>query len=98
MLKKKYSKNNNTCEVTFTLPKGIKAKIAYLCGEFNNWDTNATPMNYSEEDGFTVTLKLIVGKSYRYRYYLDESVWENDWEADFYCPNNFGGEDSVVEL
>lgn len=97
MLKKKYSKEN-TCDVTFVLSPKVNAKSIFLCGDFNEWDKTATPMKYSKQNGFSVTIKLNVGKSYRFRYYLDGATWENDWQADSYCPNEFGGEDSVVEL
>jgi len=97
MLKKKYSKEN-TCDVTFILSPKVNAKSAFLCLDFNEWDKNAIRMNYSEQEGFSVTIKLNFGKSYRYRYYLDETKWENDWQANSYYPNEYGSEDSVVEL
>jgi len=33
-----------------------------------------------------------------FRYLVDGERWENDWAADAYVPNPFGGEDSVVEV
>jgi 1,4-alpha-glucan branching enzyme len=98
MLKKKYSKEGNICEVTFIFPKEVKAKTVSLCGEFNNWDKTANPMEYSDNNGFITTIALKIGKSYRFRYYLDDSRWENDWQADSYCQNEFGVDDSIVEL
>jgi 1,4-alpha-glucan branching enzyme len=98
MLNKKYSRDSNTCEVTFILPKAVNAQKVFLCGEFNDWNKTANQMNYSDELGFSLTIELRRGKSYRFRYFLDESRWENDWQADSYLPNEFGGEDSVVEL
>ncbi|MBZ0200658.1 MAG: isoamylase early set domain-containing protein [Ignavibacteriaceae bacterium] len=98
MLKKKYSKKDNSCDVTFILSPGVDAKSAFLCGDFNNWDKTATKMDFSEKEGFSVTLKLKIGTSYRFRYYLDDERWENDWQSDSYYPNEFGSEDSVVEL
>jgi len=51
------------------------------------------------EDGrFTLTLSLTPGQSYRFRYLLDGSRWENDWAADSYAPNPYGSDDSVVEV
>jgi hypothetical protein len=29
---------------------------------------------------------------------VDENQWENDWAADGYVSNDFGGEDSVVAV
>jgi hypothetical protein len=41
---------------------------------------------------------LDAGRAYRFRYLLDDQRWENDWAADAYLPNSFGGDDSVVDL
>jgi hypothetical protein len=29
---------------------------------------------------------------------VDDSRWENDWDADNYLPNEFGTEDSIIEV
>lgn len=96
-MKKTYMKSNkDICRVTFTLPKEIEAKNVTLVGEFNNWDKNATPMKRKRDGSYSVTLDLQSGKEYRFRYLLDGTLWENDWDADSYVPNGFDGEDSVV--
>ena len=41
---------------------------------------------------------LEAGRQYRFRYWLDNERWENDWAADAYLPNPFGSEDSVVAI
>ena len=46
-------------------------------------------------DSFSTTLALTPG-TYHYRFWLDDSHWENDWEAEQYAPNEFGTEDSVI--
>ena len=43
-------------------------------------------------------MELAAGRRWRFRYLLDGARWENDWAADDYVANEFGGEDSVVEL
>jgi hypothetical protein len=45
-----------------------------------------------------VTVDLAAGRAYRFRYLLDGQRWDNDWAADAYVPNSFGGDDSVVDL
>ena len=50
------------------------------------------------EGGFSVTVDLDAGRAYRFRYLLDGQRWDNDWAADAYEPNDFGGDDSVVDL
>lgn len=69
----------------------------YLVGDFNGWSTTETPMQRSEE-GFVAELLLRRGATYRYRYLLDGGHWENDWSADRYAPNDFGSEDSVIDV
>jgi hypothetical protein len=39
---------------------------------------------------------LAGNSTYRFRYLLDDERWENDWSADDYVANEFGGDDSVV--
>ena len=51
-----------------------------------------------EGDELVARLALAPGRTYRYRYLLDGDRWENDWNADAYVPNGFGGEDSVLDL
>ena len=98
MLKKNYSKTGNFCRVTFKLPPDANAKTAVLCGDFNDWDLNDTPMKLLKKGGFSITLSLRSGRSYRFRYLLDGKRWDNDWEADSYVPNEYGSEDSVIEV
>jgi hypothetical protein len=38
------------------------------------------------------------GTVHRFRYLLDGHRWENDWAADTYVANDFGGHDSVIDL
>lgn len=97
MPKKKYSDNNQSCQVTFELPADVNAQTACVCGEFNAWDTNAHPMKRRKDGSFTLTLSLDAGRQYRFRYWLDGGRWENDSTADGYAPNPFGSEDSLVE-
>lgn len=44
-----------------------------------------------DEEGFSVRIALPPGRTYRFRYLLDDGRWENDWAADAYVPNEFGG-------
>ena len=84
------------CRVTFELPREVGAQNAYIVGDFNNWDERATPMKRMRDGSFSAAVNLEAGKEYRFRYFLDDARWENDWHADAYIPNVFGTEDSVV--
>lgn len=87
---------NGTCKVTFELSVEAGAEEAQLCGEFNDWSPTATPMTRGDDGSFRVAVVLESGRRYRFRYLLDGARWENDWAADAYLPNEYGGDDSVV--
>ena len=95
-MKKAYSKTGKVARVTFKLPAEAGAKKANLCGDFNEWDKKSHPMKQLKDGSFSATVSLNSGKPYRFRYWLDNKRWENDWEADRYEANEFGSEDSVV--
>jgi 1,4-alpha-glucan branching enzyme len=98
MLKKNYAKSGNSCRVTFKLPAEVGAKTAVLCGDFNDWDKEANPMKQLKDGSFSVTVSVPTQQTYRFRYLLDYERWENDWEADGYAPNEYGADDSILEV
>jgi 1,4-alpha-glucan branching enzyme len=100
-IKKQYLKTKPVCKVTFRIPKEAAktAKRVHVVGEFNNWSIDATPMKNLKNGSFTVTLDLDLNREYQFRYLIDDSNWENDWEADKYVPTIYGDcENSVVAV
>jgi 1,4-alpha-glucan branching enzyme len=97
MLTKKFLKSKSTCQVTFELPKDIEAKKAALAGDFNNWDTSATPLK-KVKGVWKVSLDLESGREYQFRYFVNGSEWHNDEAADKYVANNVDGDNSVVVI
>jgi 1,4-alpha-glucan branching enzyme len=81
--------------VTFAMPATVWADSIHVVGDFNGWDERATPLRQTES-GWMVTLELAAGHAYQYRYLLNGREWCNDWNADRYEPNAFGGDNSVV--
>jgi 1,4-alpha-glucan branching enzyme len=79
------------------MPRGNVQTVA-LCGEFNGWDPTAHPMKRQQGGRFALTLSLATGQTYRFRYLLDGTRWENDPTADAYVPNPYGSEDSVIRV
>ena len=77
--------------VTFTIDPGVGAQAAAVCGEWNGWSAGADVMKRDAEGGFSVTVDLDAGRAYRFRYLLDGRRWDNDWAADAYVRNDFGG-------
>lgn len=88
----------NRCRVTFELPGETGATTVHLCGDFNDWSTCDTPLTTRKNGRFSVTMTLPRGRRFHYRYLIDGERWENDWAADDYEPNEFGGDDSVLDL
>lgn len=81
--------------VTFSMPSAIWADTIHLVGDFNNWSKTATPLRLSDA-GWMVSLVLPEGEAYQYRYLVNGEEWHNDWHADGYRRNEFGGDSSVV--
>jgi 1,4-alpha-glucan branching enzyme len=98
MISKEYTKTGRSCRVTFTLPADVNAQSAALLGEFNDWAADANPMKRRKDGTFSVAVSLKPGQQYRFRYLLDGERWENDGQADGYAPNEFGAEDSVLQV
>jgi len=100
-LKKQYVKSKGQAKVTFRLDKDAapEAKTVSLVGEFNAWNIYATPMKRLKDGSFKIELTLDPGRSYEYRYLIDENRWENDWDADRYVRSIYGNcDNSVVDL
>ena len=97
-MKKTYSKTGKKCRVTFELPAEANSVSANLCGEFNDWDKSSHKLARRKKGNFTTTISLDSGKEYRFRYWVNDERWENDWNADKYLPNDFGSEDSIIVL
>ena len=71
------------------------ARQVSVIGDFNNWNTSATPLRL-DDSGWHASVDLDADRAYHYRYLIDGSEWHNDWQADCYEPNEYGGDNSVV--
>lgn len=98
MLERHPDPTSGKVKVTFRLPAAAGATIAWVTGEFNDWSHLADQMSPTPDGVLECSLMLEPGRSYRFRYYLGDDRWENDWDADSYVDNEFGGADSVVTL
>ena len=73
------------------------AETVHIMGEFNNWYFYVTPIKKLKSVEFTATLDLDRGREYQFRYLMDETKWENHWQAEKYVPTPYGNaENSVV--
>jgi 1,4-alpha-glucan branching enzyme len=94
----KSRKAKGKARVTFTVDPQVGAQAAAVCGEWNGWSADADIMRRDADGGFSMTVDLDAGRAYRFRYLLDGQRWDNDWAADAYVRNDFGGDDSVVDV
>lgn len=96
MVRKHFLKTK--CQVVFELPAGLSETVenVSLVGDFNDWDSQATPMQEKKAHIFTVKLSLEPNREYQYRYLINGQDWHSDWNADKYVPNPFSGDNSVV--
>ena len=93
------SKDKSTCWVTFSLPKEAApaAQSVAVAGSFNNWDLHSHQMTRLENGDFALMVELEPGKEYEFRFVIDDTQWENAWNADKYVWSELGNcENSVV--
>lgn len=98
MIERKPGSLGDEMLITFTVPSSGEESWASLVGDFNGWSPEADSMARDSEGVFTVTIPLTTGRNYRFRYLFADGRWENDPFADAYVPNEFGGDDSVLDL
>ena len=70
-----------TTKVTFKLPAEFVANASegILLGEFNNWNhAEAVQLEKKEDGSMYAEIALTAGKSYQYRYLLNDGRWVND--------------------
>ena len=96
MIHKHRVHEDNVVLVTFELPPLIEGKDVRLVGDFNAWNQNDTPMQRHVSGTWRLTLPLQAGRDWQFRYLVDGQKWYNDWDADSYAPNPYGGKNSVV--
>jgi hypothetical protein len=96
VLTKNWNPKTGRFDVTFDLPAELDIEQAAVAGEFNDWSETADRMETDADGRWSTTVSLEPGRSYRFRYHLGDDRWENDWNADGYVDNDFGGSDSVV--
>jgi predicted flap endonuclease-1-like 5' DNA nuclease len=89
-------------KVTFTLTADVVAGATsgLLLGEFNNWDYNNGVSLKKQKDGsMKATTTLEGGRTYQYRYLLNDGRWVNDERAEnFVHISDFQVENCVITV
>ena len=84
-----------TVKVTFVLLEP-GAKQVFLCGEFNGWASDATPMKRDDAGHWETTLALAPGR-YEYKFVVDGN-WKHDPLARVNVWNQNGTLNSVAQV
>jgi 1,4-alpha-glucan branching enzyme len=90
-------KQGSKVRVTFRLPSTIWADSVHLVGDFNDWSRISHPLRRTRDGEWEISMLLDEGRTYQFRYLVNGSEWQNDWNADRYVSNPFGGENSLIE-
>ncbi|MEO5943536.1 MAG: hypothetical protein ABIP30_07450 [Ferruginibacter sp.] len=89
-------------KITFTLPAEALAEAtgALLLGDFNDWNTEKGIALKKQKDGsLKVVTELEAGKTYQYRFLLNDGRWVNDYNAENYAPvSGFHIENSMITV
>ena len=70
-----------TTKVTFKLPAEFVANASegILLGEFNNWNqAEAVQLEKKDDGSMYAEIALTAGRTYQYRYLLNDGRWVND--------------------
>jgi 1,4-alpha-glucan branching enzyme len=84
--------------VIFAVPALEGVTAVSLLGDFNEWSETATPLVREADGSWSAVLTLDAGRRYQFRYRDDRGEWHNDSAADGYAPNEFGSDNSVLDL
>jgi 1,4-alpha-glucan branching enzyme len=91
-LKRRHSNDKKRCRVTFWLPKEAapEARCVAVAGSFNDWSVSSHRMNKLKNGDFSVEIELEAGREHEFRFVIDETRWENAWNADKYVWSEHG--------
>lgn len=99
MLKKRFYKTK--VKVTFEipaeqLPEGVNVEQISVLGDFNEWNSEATPCSKAKKGEWKAVVDLELDGKYSFRYLINDEIWYNDPEADEYVQGEHGAENCVV--
>ncbi len=89
-------------KIIFKLPaEAVEgATEALLLGDFNNWsEEKAIGLERQEDGSYRTIVQLEAGKTYQYRFLLNDGRWVNDYNAQNYVPvSGFSIDNCVITV
>lgn len=98
-IEREYSKDKSKCRIAFRLPEDFApaARSIAVAGSFNDWDRSSHPLKKQKSGEFSLVVEVKAGVEYEFRFVVDETRWENAWNADKYVWSDYGNcENSVI--
>lgn len=93
MLKKRFFKTKDECEVTFEYADEQADNVAVVC-KANDWQP--VEMDQLKSGPFKARLRLPLDEQVQFLYLVDGDHWVADPQADALVANEYGGQNSVV--
>jgi len=103
VIQRRAKKGSDKVTITFSLAEavlrgqGVDSEGVTLVGDFNDWDPTVAPM-VAAAGRRTATVILPPGRRHAFRYLSERGQWLNDEDADAYEPNEFGVDNSILDL
>ena len=97
MITKQTLKSRPVTKVTFELAPEYEADSVALVSNANEWEP--MPFTRLKNGKWKLQLEVEPGQSVEFRYLgttNGDSWWDNDPDADAFVPNEFGGDNAVV--
>jgi len=91
---KQYLKSKPICKITFNI--SAEAENLAVVGDFNNWDSAATPLKKLKNGSFKGQINLDKDQSYEFKYIANGEHYFNDEQADSYRYNDYAGSENGV--
>jgi len=90
----KRSRKALTKKIIFSFDSPIAGEV-FVAGTFNNWEPRTDPLRKNAKGWSTV--KYLEPGIYEYRFIVD-GIWVDDPVCRNRCPNQYGGENCVLEV
>lgn len=96
MILKTYYKTKDYCKVKFSF-KIDNAETMQIRGLNRDWQKSVI-MTRKKDGTFTADVTLPKDSRHQFKYFVNETEWLNEPQADCQEPNEFGGSNSVIVL
>ena len=101
MIRTEPGQSADEVKVTFVLTEPFELdgdRSISVVGDFNGWNPGSTPFSRLSDGSLEATAVVRAGERYGFRYLAEDNSWLNDPDIDELEPNDWGGENSLLDL